>query len=124
MLLQGDILVNGARHPLIEQQPDVSFIENDYDLVRGRSHLQLITGPNMGGKSTYIRQLGKLSLVIPMILSFMSLDRNANGHGTNRLLRPLYGSKVCWVFWVFNVFVLTLPQTSCGGRSTGEGGCC
>lgn len=32
-------------------------ISNDCTMVRGSSNLQLITGPNMGGKSTYIRQI-------------------------------------------------------------------
>ncbi len=45
--------------PLISQlQDDMSFIANDCVMRRGESWFQIITGPNMGGKSTYIRQVG------------------------------------------------------------------
>lgn len=40
----------------MEAQEGVEFIKNDCRLVRGESWFQIITGPNMGGKSTYIRQ--------------------------------------------------------------------
>jgi DNA mismatch repair protein MSH2 len=47
-----------ARHPCVELMDNVNFIPNDYDLVRGSSSFQIVTGPNMGGKSTYIRGIG------------------------------------------------------------------
>ncbi|KAE8667780.1 hypothetical protein F3Y22_tig00112380pilonHSYRG00018 [Hibiscus syriacus] len=52
----GDIVLEGNRHPCVEAQEWVNFIQNDCRLLRGRSWFQIITGPNMGGKSTFIRQ--------------------------------------------------------------------
>lgn len=55
------------RHPLIEAQGSVSstgqFVANDVDLHRHGNLLSIITGPNMGGKSTYIRQIAICSLL-------------------------------------------------------------
>jgi DNA mismatch repair protein MSH2 len=59
----GCIKLQGARHPCVEMMDNVSFIANDAELVRGESNVQVITGPNMGGKSTYIRQTGVVVLL-------------------------------------------------------------
>jgi DNA mismatch repair protein MutS len=53
--------IEGGRHLVVESQVE-SFIPNDCDLSRSRQ-LLLITGPNMGGKSTYMRQVAQIALL-------------------------------------------------------------
>ncbi len=55
------IHIDGGRHLVVESQVD-NFIPNDCDLSRSRQ-LLLITGPNMGGKSTYMRQVAQIALL-------------------------------------------------------------
>lgn len=54
------IVLKEARHPCVELQENIEYIPNDISLVFGDSAFCLVTGPNMGGKSTYIRALGAI----------------------------------------------------------------
>jgi DNA mismatch repair protein MutS len=65
----GELLVIGGRHPVIEEllkQKGERFVPNDLCFEPGRQQLLLITGPNMGGKSTYLRQTALLVLMAQM----------------------------------------------------------
>lgn len=57
-----DIQITDGKHPVIEQKLGSSFIPNNTQLTDDQS-LWVITGPNMGGKSTYLRQVAQLSIM-------------------------------------------------------------
>ncbi|GJQ86278.1 putative component of the post-replicative DNA mismatch repair system (MMR) [Trypoxylus dichotomus] len=59
-----------ARHPCIEKQDNISFIPNSIDLKQGETILNIVTGPNMGGKSTYMRSVA-LCVFLAHIGSFV-----------------------------------------------------
>jgi DNA mismatch repair protein MutS len=52
-----------ARHPIVERHRPTRFVPNDVDARRTRAQLVILTGPNMGGKSTYLRQIALLALM-------------------------------------------------------------
>jgi DNA mismatch repair protein MutS len=61
-----DLVVEGGRHPVVEQMmPRDRFIPNDLSLTR-TARLIVLTGPNMAGKSTILRQAGLLVLMAQM----------------------------------------------------------
>ncbi len=58
-----EMVVVDARHPVVERHVDGAFVPNDVDLNGTTRQLLLLTGPNMGGKSTYLRQTALLPLL-------------------------------------------------------------
>jgi DNA mismatch repair protein MutS len=54
--------VTAGRHPVVEQNLETPFVTNDVQ-VDGSSRLQIITGPNMAGKSVYLRQVAIITLL-------------------------------------------------------------
>ncbi len=57
-----DIIIHQGRHPVIERNSDTAFIPND-TTINDTQSLLIITGPNMGGKSTYLRQVALISIM-------------------------------------------------------------
>ena len=67
--LQPGIHIEGGRHPVVEQVSTDPFVANDLEMNDERKML-IITGPNMGGKSTYMRQAA-LIVLLAQIGSFV-----------------------------------------------------
>ena len=59
----GRICIREGRHPVVELASRDAFIPNDVELDGERSGIVLLTGPNMGGKSTYLRQVALIVLM-------------------------------------------------------------
>ncbi len=72
-----EVNIAGGRHPVIEKANTDPFVPNDMLLNTARS-LSLITGPNMGGKSTYMRQTALITL-LARIGSFVPADSASIG---------------------------------------------
>jgi DNA mismatch repair protein MutS len=94
-----DYRVIDGRHPVVERFSRDPFVPNDIDLNGGTRQLVLLTGPNMGGKSTYLRQTAltcvmaqagsfvpareaKLALVDRIFARVGASDNIARGHST------------------------------------------
>lgn len=60
-----EIQIQGGRHPVVEIKSRDPFVPNDVSLTSSQS-MQLITGPNMGGKSTFMRQTALIALLARM----------------------------------------------------------
>lgn len=74
---QRGVTITGGRHPVVEQLSSEPFIANPLELSAERS-LHIITGPNMGGKSTYMRQTA-LICILAYIGSYVPAEQASLG---------------------------------------------
>lgn len=64
---EGRLKIQGGRHPVVEKMiPNDLFIRNDTELDINENRIVIITGPNMAGKSTYMRQTALIVLLAQM----------------------------------------------------------
>ena len=74
-----ELTITGGRHPVIEQTLiDEQFIPNDASLNHEENRIVILTGPNMAGKSTYIRQVALITLMT-QIGAFVPADQATIG---------------------------------------------
>ena len=60
----GELIIKDGRHPVVEKMLKNSiFVPNDTELDKGENRELIITGPNMAGKSTYMRQVALITLM-------------------------------------------------------------
>jgi DNA mismatch repair protein MutS len=63
MTLDGELTIMDGRHPVVERLSSEPFVPNDLSLNGSAQQLVILTGPNMGGKSTYLRQSALMSVL-------------------------------------------------------------
>ena len=59
---EGIVEIIGGRHPVVESVIDGEYIDNDV-ILDGNTNILIITGPNMSGKSTYMREFGIIAIL-------------------------------------------------------------
>ncbi len=73
--LDDELLISGGRHPVVEKTlQNMDFVPNDTHLNHENHKIMIITGPNMSGKSTYMRQVALITL-LAQIGSFVPADK-------------------------------------------------
>jgi len=77
LVAESRLTIEAGRHPVVERFTDAPFVPNDLKLDAARRML-IITGPNMGGKSTYMRQAA-LIVVLAHMGSYVPADRLVAG---------------------------------------------
>ncbi|NLB18440.1 MAG: DNA mismatch repair protein MutS, partial [Syntrophomonadaceae bacterium] len=76
---RGAISIKGGRHPMVEKMlREVRFVPNDCTLDPEGHRLGIVTGPNMGGKSTFLRQAA-LIVIMAQMGSFVPADEATIG---------------------------------------------
>ena len=69
-----EIVISAGRHPVVERSlPEGGFVPNDVYLSNGDAQLIVLTGPNMSGKSTYLRQVA-LIVLLAQVGSFVPAE--------------------------------------------------
>ena len=67
------LMIRGGRHPVVEVLQDEPFVPNDTYMDTEDNRILIITGPNMAGKSTYLRQVA-LIVIMAQMGSFVPAD--------------------------------------------------
>ena len=62
----GSLTIRDGRHPVVERMGEEPFVPNDTEMNTGDRRMHIITGPNMAGKSTYMRQVALITLMAHM----------------------------------------------------------
>ena len=62
VLTEKELYIKDSRHPVVEKVIDTEFVSNDI-IMDKETNILLITGPNMAGKSTYMRQMAIISIM-------------------------------------------------------------
>lgn len=57
------LIIKGGRHPTLDLHLEGGAVPNDVNLCWGNERVSIITGPNMGGKSVFIRQAALIALM-------------------------------------------------------------
>ena len=73
-----EINIKGGRHPVVEKSLEKAFIPNDLNIASNSDQILIITGPNMGGKSTYLRQ-NALIVILAQIGYFVPAEKAVIG---------------------------------------------
>lgn len=131
----GDFIVQEGRHPVVESVlQDQSFVANDTAMTMKDSRILLITGPNMAGKSTYMRQAAIIA-ILAQIGSFVPAE-HAVVPLTDRIFTrigaadDLIGGQSTFMVEMMDIQVMTAKATEKSlviidelgrGTSTGEG---
>ena len=63
MTLDGEIIIENGRHPVVEKLLKTTFVPNDSLLDNNQNRVNIITGPNMAGKSTYMKQIAMINIL-------------------------------------------------------------
>ncbi|MCB1777627.1 MAG: DNA mismatch repair protein MutS, partial [Candidatus Competibacteraceae bacterium] len=78
LVAQPGIAITAGRHPVVEQVLDAPFVPNDLYLEPEQRRMLIVTGPNLGGKSTFMRQVALIAL-LAHLGSFVPAERAVIG---------------------------------------------